>query len=56
LHACHIDTVAMQATGVYSIPFYDILTAHGIRVVLVNAQIRKEKASVCVTARRSLSD
>ena len=38
LHACRIDTVAMQATGVYSIPLYDILTAHGIRVVLVNAQ------------------
>jgi transposase len=38
LHACRIDTVAMQATGVYSIPLYDILTARGIRVVLVNAQ------------------
>src|SRR3954471_11154408 len=34
LNACRIDTVAVQATGVYSIPFYDILTAHGIRVVL----------------------
>src|ERR1700691_5889474 len=38
LHSCRIDTVAMQATGLYSIPLYDILTAHGIRVVLVNAQ------------------
>jgi transposase len=38
LHACRIDTVAMQATGVYSIPLYDILTGYGIRVVLVNAQ------------------
>jgi transposase len=38
LHACRIDTVAVQATGVYSIPLYDILTAHGIRVVLVNAR------------------
>jgi transposase len=37
LSACRIDTVAMQATGVYSIPLYDILSAHGIRVVLVNA-------------------
>jgi transposase len=41
LSACRIDTVAMQATGVYSIPLYDILSAHGIRVVLVNAQHTK---------------
>ena len=41
LRACRIDTVAVQATGVYSIPLYDILTAHGIRVVLVNAQHTK---------------
>src|SRR6202049_1309620 len=41
LNACRIDTVAMQATGVYSIPLYDILTAHGIQVVLVNAQHTK---------------
>jgi transposase len=41
LNACRIDTVAMQATGVYSIPLYDILTGHGIRVVLVNAQHTK---------------
>src|SRR5437773_9922479 len=37
LQACKIDTVAMQATGVYWIGVYDILTAHGIRAVLVNA-------------------
>ena len=41
LNTCRIDTVALQATGVYSIPLYDILTAHGIRVVLVNAQHTK---------------
>jgi transposase len=41
LSACRIDTVSMQATGVYSIPLYDILTAQGIRVVLVNAQHTK---------------
>src|SRR6202790_4879632 len=39
--ACRIDTVAMQATGVYSIPLYDILTEQGIRVVLVNARHTK---------------
>lgn len=38
LRACAIDTVAMQATGVYWIPLYDILTRHGIQVTLVNAQ------------------
>ena len=37
LKACRIDTVAMQATGVYSIPLYDILTGYGIQVILVNA-------------------
>jgi transposase len=41
LQACRIDTVAMQATGVYWIGVYDILTQLGIRVVLVNAQYTK---------------
>src|SRR5215470_15362035 len=41
LLSCRIDTVAVQATGVYWIPLYDILTEHGIRVVLVNAQHTK---------------
>lgn len=36
-----ITTVAMQATGVYWIGVYDILTSLGIRVVLVNAQHTK---------------
>lgn len=38
LVACRIDTVAMQSTGVYWIPLYDILEKHGLRVVLVNAR------------------
>jgi transposase len=41
LQACRIDTVAMQATGVYWIPLYDQLERHGIRVVLANAQHTK---------------
>jgi transposase len=41
LQLCRIDTVAMQATGVYWIALYDILEQHGIRVVLVNAQHTK---------------
>jgi transposase len=41
LKSCRIDTVAMQATGVYWIALYDILEQHGIRVVLVNARHTK---------------
>ena len=37
LEACEIDTVAMESTGVYWIPLYEILEARGIGVVLVNA-------------------
>lgn len=38
LSACGIDTVAMEATGVYWIPLYDILEARGFDVHLVNAR------------------
>jgi hypothetical protein len=38
LKSCRIDTVAVQATGVYWIPLCDILTQYGIQVTLVNAQ------------------
>jgi len=41
LQCCRIDTVAIQATGVYWIALHDILTDHGIRVVLVNARNTK---------------
>jgi transposase len=41
LQACRIESVAMQATGVYWIPLYDQLTQHGIGVVVVNAQYTK---------------
>jgi transposase len=41
LKSCRIDTVAVQATGVYWIALYDVLEQHGIRVVLVNAQHTK---------------
>jgi transposase len=41
LQACRIETVAMQATGVYWIPLYDQLTQHGIQVVVVNAHYTK---------------
>lgn len=41
LGSCRIDTVALQATGVYWIALYDVLEQHGIRVVVVNAQHTK---------------
>jgi transposase len=38
LHACQIETVAMESTGVYWIPVYEILEARGFQVHLVNAR------------------
>lgn len=38
LAACGIDTVAMEATGVYWIPLYDVLELRGFDVHLVNAK------------------
>src|SRR5881628_3753435 len=38
LTACPVTSVAMEATGVYWIPIYDILEARGVAVHLVNAR------------------
>lgn len=38
LLACGIETVAMESTGVYWIPLYEILEARGLEVLLVNAR------------------
>ena len=38
LAACRIETVAMESTGVYWIPVYEILEARGFQVHLVNAR------------------
>lgn len=38
LVACGIDTVAMESTGVYWIPIYELLEQHGIIPYLVNAR------------------
>jgi transposase len=37
LKVCRIDTVAMESTGVYWIPLYQILESRGFEVYLVNA-------------------
>jgi hypothetical protein len=41
LKACGIQTVAMQATGVYWIALYQILEEHGLQVNVVNAHHTK---------------
>ena len=38
LKACRIDTVAIQATGVYWVVLCDVLEAAGLKVWVVNAQ------------------
>ena len=38
LVACGIKTVAMESTGVYWIPLYEILAARGMQVLLANAR------------------
>jgi transposase len=38
LKQCQVKTVAMESTGVYWIPLYEILEARGFEVVLVNAR------------------
>ena len=38
LQRCGITTVAMQSTGVYWIPLYDVLERRGIEVFVVNAR------------------
>jgi transposase len=38
LSACGVDTVAMESTGVYWIPLYELLDRRGFKVLLVNAR------------------
>ena len=41
LQSCGVKTVALQSTGVYWIPLYDILEECGFQVYLVNARHTK---------------
>ena len=41
LQSCRVKTVAMQSTGVYWIPIYEILEQRGFQVYLVNARHTK---------------
>lgn len=38
LESCGVDCVAMESTGVYWIPLYEVLEARGFKVLLVNAR------------------
>lgn len=38
LKTCHITTIAMESTGVYWLPAFEILEAAGFNVILVNAR------------------
>ena len=38
LKQCKIETIAMESTGVYWIPVFQILDAYGFEVILVNAR------------------
>jgi transposase len=38
LSACGVDTVAMESTGVYWIPLFELLESRGFTVLLVNAR------------------
>lgn len=38
LKACGVDTVAMESTGVYWIPLYEVLVRRGFKVYLVSPQ------------------
>jgi transposase len=41
LICCGVSTAAMESTGVYWIPMYDVLEQHGIRPCLVNPRNMK---------------
>jgi len=44
LRQCRVDSVAMESTGVYWIPVFQILERRGIRVIVVNAKYAKNVA------------
>ena len=43
LKACRVDTVVMQATGVYWTALYDVLESYGLEVNVVNARHTKRR-------------
>ena len=53
LQQCGVTTVALQSTGVYWLPLYDILDARGLDVYLVNARHTKNLPGRKATCRRA---
>src|SRR5215468_4622195 len=45
LVSCGITTAAMESTGVYWIPLYDVLEQHGVKPCLVNARGKRAGAA-----------
>ncbi|ENT4379376.1 transposase [Salmonella enterica] len=41
LKTCHITTIAMESTGVYWLPAFEIPEAAGFKAILVNARDAK---------------
>ena len=52
LKQCRIRTVALQSTGVYWIPVFDILEAAGLEVYLVNARRRRISPDAKATCKK----
>ena len=50
LLACGVDTVALESTGVYWIPVFEVLEQRGLKVFLVDARQMKY-GSTCPGAR-----
>ena len=53
LKSCGVKTVAMQSTGVYWIPIYEILEERGFEVYLVNADIPRTCPDARAMCRRA---
>lgn len=60
LKSCRIKTVAMESTGIYWIPLYDILEKRGFEVYLVNAHhlkyiVTKVLLTICSRSKQTIS-
>jgi len=55
LTACGVDTVAMESTGVYWIPLFELLEKRGFTVLLVNARHVKPVLSLSKGTSRGAS-
>ena len=38
---CQVDTVALESTGVYWVPIYEVLSAHGVQVAVCERAARQ---------------